>query len=295
MTYYAVYKGKVPGVYRTWDECKTQTLGFSGAQFKKFNDVSSAQYYQLHGTEPKPPSLSLDTYLSLNPSSVKKDKQSETIFTINKSNTNLEIYTDGSLIRRGKKCYAGYGVYIPNLQIEKAYILKSPKTNNRAELSAIIKAIKLTSSQNLPIIIYTDSQYSIQIATGTGRRYQQNNYQDGKGKLVKNDDLIKKLLPLLESNSVKFNHIRAHTGKLDRHSLGNDKADSLAVKGATGDLIKSLANLGDYCVDKTPLSKLDRETLLQRISQPKYLAECRKSENKRLEYEVISTYLNKDK
>ena len=34
--YYAVKKGKKPGVYRTWDECKAQTDGFSGAIFKSF-------------------------------------------------------------------------------------------------------------------------------------------------------------------------------------------------------------------------------------------------------------------
>lgn len=43
--YYAVKKGKVPGVYETWDACKTQTLGFPGAVFKSFPTREEAQAF----------------------------------------------------------------------------------------------------------------------------------------------------------------------------------------------------------------------------------------------------------
>ena len=33
MSYYAVQKGHHPGVYTTWDECKQQVSGFSGAVY----------------------------------------------------------------------------------------------------------------------------------------------------------------------------------------------------------------------------------------------------------------------
>lgn len=42
MNYYAVKKGKKPGVYLTWDECKAQVNGFSGAEYKKFNNKEDA-------------------------------------------------------------------------------------------------------------------------------------------------------------------------------------------------------------------------------------------------------------
>ena len=29
--YYAVKKGKKPGIYRSWEECRAQVSGFSGA------------------------------------------------------------------------------------------------------------------------------------------------------------------------------------------------------------------------------------------------------------------------
>ena len=43
--YYAVKKGKKPGVYRTWDECKAQTDGFSGAIFKSFKNQEEAEAF----------------------------------------------------------------------------------------------------------------------------------------------------------------------------------------------------------------------------------------------------------
>ncbi|MFR1286910.1 MAG: viroplasmin family protein [Subdoligranulum sp.] len=32
--YYAVQVGRIPGIYGTWDECKAQTEGVSGAKHK---------------------------------------------------------------------------------------------------------------------------------------------------------------------------------------------------------------------------------------------------------------------
>lgn len=34
--FYAVKKGRHPGIYRTWDECKKNVDGFPGAVFKGF-------------------------------------------------------------------------------------------------------------------------------------------------------------------------------------------------------------------------------------------------------------------
>ena len=39
MFYYAVNKGKNPGVYTTWRECKYQVDGISGCKYRKFNKV----------------------------------------------------------------------------------------------------------------------------------------------------------------------------------------------------------------------------------------------------------------
>lgn len=43
--YYAVRMGKIPGVYRTWEECKLQVDGFSGANYKSFPTLGQAEQY----------------------------------------------------------------------------------------------------------------------------------------------------------------------------------------------------------------------------------------------------------
>lgn len=43
--YYGVRKGLVPGVYTTWDECKAQVDGFSGAEYKSFKTENEAKNY----------------------------------------------------------------------------------------------------------------------------------------------------------------------------------------------------------------------------------------------------------
>lgn len=41
--FYVVWKGSAPGVYRTWAECEAATRGSSGAKFKAFPTLESAQ------------------------------------------------------------------------------------------------------------------------------------------------------------------------------------------------------------------------------------------------------------
>ena len=43
--FYAVQHGKVPGVYRTWEECKAQVHGYSGAVYKSFPTAEEAMNY----------------------------------------------------------------------------------------------------------------------------------------------------------------------------------------------------------------------------------------------------------
>ena len=40
--YYAVKKGRIPGVYHTWDECKKQVDVYSGAVYKSFSSLQEA-------------------------------------------------------------------------------------------------------------------------------------------------------------------------------------------------------------------------------------------------------------
>ena len=57
--------------------------------------------------------------------------------------TIVNVYTDGSLVKKGKDVFCGYGIYFPNGEYKSISrkFTHEPITNNRAELYAILKTI----------------------------------------------------------------------------------------------------------------------------------------------------------
>ena len=43
--YYAVRAGRKTGVFETWDQCKAQVMGFSGASYKSFPTREEAEAF----------------------------------------------------------------------------------------------------------------------------------------------------------------------------------------------------------------------------------------------------------
>jgi len=43
MTWYVVYKGKVPGVYDDWEDCRRQVHRFSGNSYKGYTTLEEAE------------------------------------------------------------------------------------------------------------------------------------------------------------------------------------------------------------------------------------------------------------
>ena len=50
-TYYAVKEGMKNGIFRTWNECKEQVSGYSGAKYKKFDNLQDAEEFLNGGKE----------------------------------------------------------------------------------------------------------------------------------------------------------------------------------------------------------------------------------------------------
>jgi ribonuclease HI len=150
---------------------------------------------------------------------------------------NIIVYTDGSCIGNNKK-KCGYGIYYPNKELDDVSrpFIHYPLTNQRAELYAIYKALKLITKyiKYDTINLYTDSEYSIKSLTIWIKDWKKNNWKNSKNKDVLNQDLIKKIDKILQKNKNKifFTHVYSHTGKQDVHSLGNERADKLATTGA---------------------------------------------------------------
>ena len=257
MKYYAVQKGYQKGVFTSWSETQKHVKGFSGAVYKSFQSKTEAENF-VEGKIGKPQDLnkwfSSETIQPKSkPEPKLENEQIELIpiKTVKKEfdigSSELNIYTDGSLIKKGKLKGCGYGVFIPNYHVKVSQKLKDNKTNNRAELSAIIWSLEwLRLNKELirnhsKINIYTDSRYSLLIVGGTGRKYLANGFmrRDPKKGLVPapNKDLIKLVINLLnEVRGVSFHHVYSHTSKNDIHSQGNQIADKLAVSASKLDL-----------------------------------------------------------
>ncbi|KAK3381768.1 ribonuclease H-like domain-containing protein [Podospora didyma] len=142
----------------------------------------------------------------------------------------LIIYTDGSSLNNGKRnAVAGVGVYFgegdPRNISEP--LVGNPQTNQRAELTAILRALQVVDTAQ-SIEIRTDSDYSRKCVTEWYRKWERNGWRTG-GKEVKNQDLVKAIRELIEEREnegavTKIQWVKAHA-----EDLGNIAADALAV------------------------------------------------------------------
>jgi ribonuclease HI len=150
----------------------------------------------------------------------------------------IRVFTDGSFSKSklGIKC--GYGIHFPDEEIEDVgrKFTHYPLTNQRAELYAIYKSIIYVLRYYIfgTLIIYTDSKYSMDSLTVWIKNWKKNGWKTANDKEVLNQDIIRKIDFLLGKykNKIKFIHVKAHTGKQDDLSKGNDIADILAKYGS---------------------------------------------------------------
>ena len=151
-----------------------------------------------------------------------------------KTNENFIVYTDGSCPCNGKKNAAcGIGIHfsrknsihLPDIS-EPVHSIQG--TNNLAELMAIYRAIEET--KHIPnVIIYTDSKYAIDSITRWYEIWVKTKKENSK----KHIELIRSIYHSYKQYQIELKHIKAHTGKLDEHSIGNMIADKLATQSIT--------------------------------------------------------------
>lgn len=117
-------------------------------------------------------------------------------------------------------------------------------TNQRAELTAAYMSIKLAISlpgyveQDNVIKIYTDSGYCVNTFRDYCRNWEENRWKKNDGETPKNLDIILVVWEMMKKHRVIFEHLKAHTGKEDDKSLGNDSADKLAKKASYSQMNK---------------------------------------------------------
>jgi ribonuclease HI len=150
------------------------------------------------------------------------------------------IYIDGSCIHNGSpNAIAGYGVYFKEGDERNEYArVVGKQTNNTGELTAFIRAVEkmldelsdTTATSKSKINIYTDSEYVIKCAGAYGDKLSKNDWKTTAGKVPPNLKLIQRIHEIYKPHKKRFSlqHVKAHTGLDDEHSIGNAEADRLA-------------------------------------------------------------------
>lgn len=151
----------------------------------------------------------------------------------------IRVFTDGACRSNGKAdAEAGYAGYFPDNK-EWSFATKMPdtemQTNQRAELKAIHDSVdviyeKCGSPAETAIHIYTDSMYSKNCLTTWLPGWMKNKWRTAEGSDVKHRDLIEHLsLRLPKFKEYTITYVKAHTGKKDELSIGNDIVDKMAI------------------------------------------------------------------
>ena len=153
----------------------------------------------------------------------------------NNDKDTIVVFTDGSCTNNGyKNAKAGIGVYFnENDERNVSRAITGKQTNNTAELSAVIEVFTILENdikENKKITIYTDSEYVIKCCGSYGEKCERSKWRNKKG-YIPNHELVKLIYELFKQNdAVTINHVKAHTGKQDYLSKGNEGADLLANK-----------------------------------------------------------------
>ena len=137
----------------------------------------------------------------------------------------IVLYTDGS--SRGNPGPGGYGAVLMyghhHKELSQGFRLT---TNNRMELLAVIAGLEAIKKNELPITVYSDSQYVVNaVEKGWLNTWIKTDFKGGK----KNKDLWKHYFELSKKFTVKFIWVKGHAD-----NPHNNRCDELATNAAAG-------------------------------------------------------------
>ena len=138
---------------------------------------------------------------------------------------NIQIYTDGS--SRGNPGRGGYGAILlfgsHRKELSQGY---RHTTNNRMELLAVIAGLEAIKNNELPVTVYSDSQYVVNsVEKGWLKNWIKTDFKGGK----KNKDLWKHYHELAKSFTINFVWVKGHA-----NNRLNNRCDELATSAADG-------------------------------------------------------------
>lgn len=134
----------------------------------------------------------------------------------------VTIHTDGSCL--GNPGPGGWAAILEcdgkRKELSGGY---NPTTNNRMEVLAVIEALEALTKP-CSVVLHTDSQYMANaVNKGWLKNWQRNGWKTAAKKPVVNQDLWRRLIPLLERHDITFKWLKGHAGHPD-----NERCDDLA-------------------------------------------------------------------
>lgn len=135
----------------------------------------------------------------------------------------VEIFADGAC--SGNPGVGGYGVILRSHRKERELYGCNPfTTNNRMELTAVIKALEALK-RPCKVRVVTDSNYVVRGMTSWIFRWIKNNWKNAQKQEVQNRDLWERLLNLKKLHNVEWEWIKGHGGHPE-----NERCDKLAKR-----------------------------------------------------------------
>ncbi|MDH5204579.1 MAG: ribonuclease HI [Hylemonella sp.] len=138
----------------------------------------------------------------------------------------IEIYTDGAC--KGNPGPGGWGVLLKSGSTEKELFGgEAGTTNNRMELTAVIKALEALK-RPCHVILHADSQYVLKGMTEWLTGWKAKGWRTASRQPVKNVDLWQRLDALVSEagHEIEWRWVKGHNG-----DPGNERADDLANRG----------------------------------------------------------------
>lgn len=205
--FYAVHKGRVPGVYLDWDTCKEQVNGFSGAQYKSFEYKSEAEKYVETGVVQS--KVDVDTVETEDNPLLKEY-----------AGNHVWIFTDGSYNQNTNE--AGYGVYVADEKNPRIFTGKIKCMYGGRNIESEILGAKV--ALNYALEGYRQGKYD-SVTIGYDLRHigdiPSGVYKPGTPYTKDYLDFVKSVR--MSGLAVDFVHTKGHTG-----IEGNEYVDKLA-------------------------------------------------------------------
>lgn len=138
----------------------------------------------------------------------------------------IHIFTDGAC--KGNPGPGGWGAVLRYRGAEKEISGgEANTTNNRMELTALIKALELLK-EPCKIIVTSDSKYVIDgMSKGWAAGWKKRGWIKSDKKPALNPDLWEQLLTLSAGHTIEYRWIKGHAGHPE-----NERCDALAVAAA---------------------------------------------------------------